>query len=663
MLMLFVFCFWQSEEVGSSQVLIVPLPSSLQVYDSDWFEISYRAAPEGPELFYEPAERVWLLQGQALLILGASGYVLPPEVTQRAVVYAHCVGPENAALDIEIFPRRDGVFLNRDPAALIDKLSPQLAGIDVSYLAQVAHFLAGNLATLDVMGTSYSVSGQGTVINASGQWVGGSIATVSGTNSVFIGSGAGSMDDGSANKNTAVGLNALATNVNGEENVAVGRGAMAVGSGGNRNVGLGVDALAQNSGQFNVAVGAESLKVNTTGSGNVGIGEKALSANVDGSNNVAIGQSALATNTSSQDNIAIGYLALMATGTFASQNVAIGSYAGQNNSGSGNIAVGYEALKNNNGTANTAIGTYSLQSNTSGNNNTSLGANTLNSNLIGNGNTAIGDSTLTFQLGSGATALGHEAALHNTVSETTALGKGALYSNTTGTANTAVGYLALESIETTAHNTAVGNRSLGSATSVACTALGSGAGSNVSSGNWNTLIGHNANVSDGTFSNCTALGDAAVATASNQVRIGDSGVTSIGGAVGWSVLSDQRFKCQVRENVPGLAFIRGLRPVTYQLDRQAAEAFISGKAASSGKTMPDSSRQSGFIAQEVSELAQTLGFNFSGVDRPTNAETPYALRYDQFVVPLVKAIQEQDQVIQTLEKRIQALERQIQNNP
>ncbi len=52
--------------------------------------------------------------------------------------------------------------------------------------------------------------------------------------------------------------------------------------------------------------------------------------------------------------------------------------------------------------------------------------------------------------------------------------------------------------------------------------------------------------------------------------------------------------------------------------------------------------QTGFIAQEVEKAAKELGFDFSGVDKPKNENDYYGLRYAEFVVPLVKAVQELD---------------------
>jgi trimeric autotransporter adhesin len=51
--------------------------------------------------------------------------------------------------------------------------------------------------------------------------------------------------------------------------------------------------------------------------------------------------------------------------------------------------------------------------------------------------------------------------------------------------------------------------------------------------------------------------------------------------------------------------------------------------------------QTGFIAQEVEVAAKSVGFDFSGVDAPKNENDFYGLRYAEFVVPLVKAVQEQ----------------------
>ena len=49
---------------------------------------------------------------------------------------------------------------------------------------------------------------------------------------------------------------------------------------------------------------------------------------------------------------------------------------------------------------------------------------------------------------------------------------------------------------------------------------------------------------------------------------------------------------------------------------------------------------SGFVAQEVEKAASELKYTFSGIHKPTNDNDVYALSYADFVVPLVKAVQE-----------------------
>jgi len=72
----------------------------------------------------------------------------------------------------------------------------------------------------------------------------------------------------------------------------------------------------------------------------------------------------------------------------------------------------------------------------------------------------------------------------------------------------------------------------------------------------------------------------------------------------------------------------------------------------------------GLIAQEVEEAAKSIGYDFSGVDAPDNEKDHYGLRYSTFVVPLIKAVQEQQTIIEELKKqnaemlnRIEALEK------
>ena len=121
----------------------------------------------------------------------------------------------------------------------------------------------------------------------------------------------------------------------------------------------------------------------------------------------------------------------------------------------------------------------------------------------------------------------------------------------------------------------------------------------------------------------------------------------------------------------GLSFITKLRPVTYNLDiRKQNEIEYKGKKDANeewkGKYELEAIKQTGFIAQEVAEAAKSLQFDFSGVDAPADSDGLYGLRYAEFVVPLVKAVQEQqtliekqNEIIQLLQERLNAVEKKL----
>jgi hypothetical protein len=75
----------------------------------------------------------------------------------------------------------------------------------------------------------------------------------------------------------------------------------------------------------------------------------------------------------------------------------------------------------------------------------------------------------------------------------------------------------------------------------------------------------------------------------------------------------------------------------------------------SARLEQESKMYTGFLAQEVENAALEAGFDFSGVQVPPNDDTPYSLSYAEFVVPLVKAVQEQQIIIEKLQKEIDGL--------
>lgn len=233
--------------------------------------------------------------------------------------------------------------------------------------------------------------------------------------------------------------------------------------------------------------------------------------------------------------------------------------------------------------------------------------------------------------------------------------------------NTADGVFALRFNTTGDHNTATGNSALiSNTTGYQNIATGAFALMSNTLGNYNTVLGCAAFLTGDVYSNSTALGYSANITASNQIRLGNSSITSIGGQVGWTTISDGRFKKDIKESVPGLAFLLELCPVTYHLDIDAIAKFHhtpDSLRLKKSEVIKSEILQTGFIAQEVEKAANRIGYNFSGIDKPKSENDHYGLRYDEFVVPLVKGMQEQQKmileqkkIILKLEERIKALE-------
>ncbi|MBK9462111.1 MAG: tail fiber domain-containing protein [Sphingobacteriales bacterium] len=151
------------------------------------------------------------------------------------------------------------------------------------------------------------------------------------------------------------------------------------------------------------------------------------------------------------------------------------------------------------------------------------------------------------------------------------------------------------------------------------------------------------------------------ASASNMVEIGNTSVSVIRGQVGFTTYSDARIKENIQPDVPGLAFISQLKPVTYNLNVRRQNQMMYGTAKPDttdweGKYDIEKIRMTGFLAQDVEKAAQNAGFDFSGIVKPQNEHDLYSLRYAEFVVPLVKAVQEQQAIIETQGKTIEVLQ-------
>jgi len=316
-------------------------------------------------------------------------------------------------------------------------------------------------------------------------------------------------------------------------------------------------------------------------------------------------------------------------------NTFLGYGTGTVNSGNYNSFIGNSAgASNTTASGNSFCGFSAGYLNTTASLNTAMGFRALYANQTGSYNAAFGDHAL---YSTGGTAGGNSAfgsasmVLNTTGSQNTTIGATSMYRTTTGNNNSALGAYALVTNETGSNNTAIGN---------------------------------SADVTSPDLNTATAIGAGALVNASYKVVVGSTNVTVIGGQVGWSILSDGRFKKNLKENVPGLDFINKLKPVTYNVDIEKFERFTGRKDSAITAMRKDidintKKIRTGFIAQDVEKTANEIGYDFDGVNKPQNEKDNYSIVYADFVPSLVKAVQELSKKNDAKDAKIDDLQKQI----
>jgi hypothetical protein len=205
--------------------------------------------------------------------------------------------------------------------------------------------------------------------------------------------------------------------------------------------------------------------------------------------------------------------------------------------------------------------------------------------------------------------------------------------------NTFVGARAGQ-VATGGPNTFIGERAgLGTITGTQNVFVGNAAGLTNDNGGQNTIIGYNANVSGPGLQNSTAIGFAATVDANNKIRLGNTNIAVIEGQVPFTNSSDRRLKKDIQAIDNGLDMIMKLKPVSYLM-----------------KNSTDARRNWGFIAQDVESL---VGNNNAVVSVGGDKDRTLGLRYTDFVAPLVKAVQEQQDEITKLQNLLKESEQKV----
>lgn len=136
--------------------------------------------------------------------------------------------------------------------------------------------------------------------------------------------------------------------------------------------------------------------------------------------------------------------------------------------------------------------------------------------------------------------------------------------------------------------------------------------------------------------------------------------------------SDARIKKDIETSSLGLSFIESLRPVSYKFVVGGKELVYDengepviegydkhGQAIFKYKDVPGKRRHWGFIAQEVKQAIDESGVeDFAGwsIADVNDPESTQSLSYEQFISPVVKAIQELSAEVKSLKTRIQEVE-------
>jgi hypothetical protein len=173
----------------------------------------------------------------------------------------------------------------------------------------------------------------------------------------------------------------------------------------------------------------------------------------------------------------------------------------------------------------------------------------------------------------------------------------------------------------------------------------------------NTCLGYGADIQDATATNQIVIGNNITGTADNAVHIGND--TShircdFNADQTWDASSDKRQKKDIKESELGLDFINDLKPCKYKY-KSPSEFPEEWKAYNPDDKEPMGGSDKyyyGFIAQEVKESIDKHDASDYGA---WNVEDDGRQRVsrEQFVVSLVKAVQELSAEVKSLKQQLE----------
>ena len=234
----------------------------------------------------------------------------------------------------------------------------------------------------------------------------------------------------------------------------------------------------------------------------------------------------------------------------------------------------------------------------------------------------------------------------------------ALFANTTGAENVAVGAKSLDAGTTASDTTCVGSEA-GTAitTGSANVCLGYRAGDGIITGSSNICLGKGSDVNDSAAANQICIGVNVAASGDNYVTIGKASPNFIYNGftsnATWTRASDERLKKDINTNDEiGLDFINDLRTVNFKWKAPSEiDEGVSGHD-------PDihehdhTDKLYGFIAQEVKAVLDEKGITDFNGWHTNKSNDIQGISYEMFVIPLVKAVQELSAKVEELEDKL-----------
>jgi hypothetical protein len=188
------------------------------------------------------------------------------------------------------------------------------------------------------------------------------------------------------------------------------------------------------------------------------------------------------------------------------------------------------------------------------------------------------------------------------------------------------------------------------------TATGVQALCKVTTGFQNIGIGLLAGCNITTTKNTIAVGTAASSDNTDDHTVWGNASNNVCNCVyaDWTNVSDARDKTNI-SSLPdnlGLRFINKLRPVKFNSDHR--DVYVNRCGFEYGQkdgTLASDKEHYGLIAQEIKQALNELDVQFDALGYSENQDA-YRLTYNELIAPVIKAIQELDKRIISIENRL-----------